>query len=292
MYGWLELDKAGDTRAFAQAQCALCAHYGRAFRTRTRLLAATDPSLLLLLVDGLSPAPAVRTRVRCPLTFKLTHRRALAPDSDPVAAVAELQLVLAGEKLFDDRVDREGLVTRVASSLLEKDVASAGERLVARGFPLAELRASLRRQSVLEADAAADLDELSGPTAEGLSLIAGWLAMRIGLSDTYVAAAHRFGSTLGRLLYLVDALHDLPSDRARRRFNPLDAALGPLTPRRQAWLRAHFDGLVRAHENAFAALPLQRYAELLRASLVTRLAEKGALALVTGAPPPALSEAT
>jgi len=284
MYGWIELDKTADTRPFAQAQCALCAHYGRGFRTRTRMLAATDPSLLLLLVDALDPAPTERTRVRCPLTFKLTHRRALDPDAERVASVAELQLVLAGEKLLDDRLDREGALTRTAAALLDKDIVRAAERLVARGFPLDALRQALRRQSTLEADPSADLDELASPTADGLALIADWLVAQVGLPDATVSAVRRFGATLGRLLYLVDALHDLPSDRARGRFNPLDVALGPLTPRRLAWLQAHFDGLARAHAAAFDALPVLRHADLLRASLVTRLADKGEAALARDLP--------
>lgn len=293
MYGWLELDKSCDTRAFAQAQCGLCAHYGRAFRTRTRLLAATDPSLLLLLVEALAADPAPRTRVRCPLTFKLTHRRAIDPASDDVAAVAELQLVLAGEKLLDDRLDRDGTLTRLASSLLDRDVGRAAERLVARGFPLDALRQALRHQAVLEADASADLDELARPTAEGLALIAGWLVMRAGLPEPTVVSARRFAATLGRLLYLVDALHDLPSDRARTRFNPLDAALGALTPRRLAWLAAHFDGLARAHALAFDALPILRHGDLLRAALVTKLTERGMAALPHAlAPRPAITGTT
>lgn len=293
MYGWIELDKSTDTRAFAQAQCGLCAHYGRVFRTRTRLLAATDPSLLLLLVDALTVEPAPRTRVRCPLTFKLTHRRAIDPASDDVAAVAELQLVLAGEKLLDDRLDRDGALTRVASSLLAQDIARAGERLVARGFPLDLLRQALRHQSTLEADRSADLDELARPTADGLALITGWLAARAGAPEPIITAAQRFAGTLGRLLYLVDALNDLPSDRARARYNPIDASVGPLTPRRHAWLAAHFAGVARAHARAFDALPILRHADLLRGALVTRLTENGEAALAhTLTPRPAITGAT
>lgn len=275
MYGWLALDPRHGKRAYAAAECGLCARFGQAFRTRTRILAAADPTLLVLALEGLAGEGAEvpeTTRVRCPLTFKLTKRRALDPGWEPLAAVAELQLVLAGEKLFDDRLDRDGWAPRVASALLERDIGAAAAALLGRGFPLEALRSILRRQGELERDQRAGLDALAAPTGEALGLIAGWLGERV--AQGCGAAMGRFGETLGRLLYLVDALHDLARDRVKGRFNPIDHALGYLSPRRLAWLQDHVEGLARAHAEAFRELPLVRHVEVLEASLVEGLVVK------------------
>ncbi len=282
MYGWLALESQSQVgkRAFAAAECGLCAHYGAAFRTRTRMLAGADPTLLVMALEGLVEVPPDAVRVRCPLTFKITKRRATDPEWAPLAAVAELQLVLAGEKLLDDKVDKDGWLSRMASSLLERDIVAAGESLVARGFPLDDLRATLRRQSVVEADANAGLDALAGPTGLALGMIAGWLAELVGRVEM-VRPLRELGETLGRLLYMVDALHDLRRDRAGARFNPLDHALGYLSPRRMAQLEASVEGLIARHEAAFARVELFRHREALDASLVAGLAGKARSGLVS-----------
>lgn len=273
MYGWLELDPTYGKRAYASAECGLCAHYGAHFRTRTRLLAAADPTLLVLALEAISNEEAPTTRVRCPLTLKLTKRRALDPNWAPLAAVAELQLILAGEKLYDDRLDKDGWLTRVASSLLESDIEAANRALVARGFPLDTLRVTLRRQAALEADSRTSLEGLAAPTADSLGLIAGWLATLVGRPE-HTELMTRFGATLGRLLYVVDALYDLEHDRARARFNPLDHTLGVLSPRSLATLSDRVERLVRQHREAFLALPLMRHTATLEASLVDGLVRR------------------
>lgn len=297
MYGWLALDPTHGKRAFATAECGLCAHFGARFRTRTRLLAGADPTLLLMTLEGLSPEAATATRVRCPLTFKLTKRRAIDPEWEPLAAVAELQLVLAGEKLYDDELDRDGWLTRLASRTLAADIEEAAKRLEARGFPLATLREILRRQAGLEADKKSSLEGLAAPTAEALGLIARWLGRLVvpGESDgdngDIGERMRAFGESLGRLLYLVDALHDLRKDRARDHFNPIDHALGHLSPRALSTLEAKIERLVLRHREAFAALPLHRHRETLELSLVAGLARRAAegLDLVRENPRPLLA---
>lgn len=300
MYGWLALDPTHGKRAYGAAECGLCAHFGARFRTRTRLLAGADPTLLLLTLEALSPVEATVTRVRCPLTFKLTKRRALDPEWEALAAVAELQLVLAGEKLYDDELDRDGWLTRVASAALASDIEEAGRRLEGRGFPLGALREILRRQAALEADDKSSLEGLAAPTAAAIGLIAGWLGRLVapgragvgegGVEDERGEAMRAFGESLGRLLYLVDALHDLKKDRARGRFNPIEHALGHLSPRAIAGLEARIERLVSRHREAFAALPLHRHRETLEASLVEGLARRAVegLALARATPRPLL----
>jgi hypothetical protein len=271
MYGWLSLEETAPhagRHALAEARCGLCAHFGQRFSTRSRLLASTDPSLLLVLVDALSAEPLPRTRVRCPLTLMLARRTALTPDLETVGAVAALQLVLAGEKLLDDQLDREGLLARLAARLIEADVAAAVRTLEARAFPVAALREALRGQGAVEADAGADLDALAAPTGAGLGRIAGWLGGELGLDAAGTARCEAFGNTLGRVIYVMDALHDLLRDLARGRFNPLRATLGHGSPRRARFLEAWVEALLARHAEAFAALPLVRHTEVLAGALV------------------------
>jgi hypothetical protein len=280
MYGYLRVDQGHGRGALAKPQCGLCAHFGATYRTRTRMLAGFDPSTLALWLDGLSPEAAARTRVRCPLTLMSRKRTALSPDWEPLADVAAVQLFLAGEKLFDDRVDRDGALSRVAAAALRKDIAQAENYLKEAGFPLDTVRASLRRQPSIEASVTADIDRLSEPTATALGAVSGWLATRVLPEDQAITAqAERFGDRLGRALYLVDALHDLRRDLRKGAFNPLISVIGRLTPSAMRFLEGVLEGRLDALDAAFKAMPIRRHAGPLHDATVGSLRQKGRLAL-------------
>jgi len=272
MYGYLRAEGGHGRSPLARHQCGLCHQLGAGYRTRARWLASDDPSVLAMLVEALAPDTTTRERVRCPIPG-VRRRRALVADWLP--ALAAMQLFLAGEKLFDDRVDHDGWLSRTAERLLRKDVAEACEALVALGFPLAEVRAALRRQPAVEADPCADLDSLSGPTAEGLRLSVAWLVSHAGASTEATAGAGALADRLGRLLYLVDALDDLPRDLRRGRFNPLERAVGPLEPAALRFVAGALAGRVGALTRAFDALPLALHRDALRAIFVDGLAGRG-----------------
>jgi hypothetical protein len=292
MYGYLRLDGLHGRSHFAPAQCGLCATFGADFRTRTRLLAGPDPTLLLALLDALAPTPAPRATTRCPLTAMLRRRRAFA-DWPPLPLVAALQLILADEKLLDDRLDKDTLGPATAARLISADVARAEALLTAAAFPLAELRATLRQQAHVEADPNADLEHLATPTADALALIGRAIAPHAGLDSAAALALGTFMGQLGRMLYLVDAIDDLPRDQARGVFNPIARAIGDLSPFRLNFLQqlfsvhaanlgAAFDHLSFRAENP---APPPTPTAALRIALVDQLIARGQARLARMHPP-------
>jgi hypothetical protein len=271
MYGFLRAHGS----SIREQQCGLCRHYGTIHRTRARFLAGHDPSLLLMLVEGLAREPAPRVAVPCPVPFARA-RRAVDPGWPPLEAVAGVQLLFAGEKLFDDRVDRDGL-GRVLARFYAADIAGAEARLRELGFPADEVRAALRRQPEIEADPASDLDRLSEPTAQALDRSLAWLARLVSSPDP--EGVGRFGARLGRLLYLVDALHDLPVDLRRTGTSPLVRAVGAPSPLVRGYLEGTLEGRVAALERSFDSLSLERHRGELRVALVEGLAIRGRDAL-------------
>lgn len=288
MYGYLRVEGGHGRHVLAPAQCGLCRHFGTRYRMRTRWLAGFDPSVLLLVLDGLSAEGAPRAKVPCPIPLARA-RRAIDAEWPGVQAVAAVQLFLAAEKLFDDRVDRKGLTARAASALLKKDIARAEAWLVEAGFPLDQVRGELRRQAGLEADPSSDLDGLSAPTARGLASVASWCGQYAGLDAASVAALRVFGDRLGRALYLVDALDDLRRDRASGAFNPLVSALGGVrSPAVASFLRGALEGRLRALGEALDGLALRRHREVLEAATLKSLRDRGFEALARlPAPAPA-----
>ncbi len=288
MYGYLTVQGRHGRTALAPAQCGLCAHFGGRYRTRTRWLAGFDPSVLALLLDGLSPEAAPRGEVRCPIP--LARKRTAVSDEWPaLPAVAAVQLFLAGEKLFDDRVDRDGMTSRIAARLLRKDIERAEVWLTEAGFPIDIVRRQLRAQRAAEEDPAADLDALATPTADGLAATVEWCAEQAGLHPEARQAARMFGDALGRALYLVDAIDDVREDGARGRFNPLLQALGGVrSPAAASFLRGALEGRLRVLAERLDALTWYRHRRVVRDATVGSLTRKGRAALVAvPAPEPA-----
>lgn len=289
-------------RALGPPQCGLCAHLGRHYRLRTRLLAGRDPSALLLLLDALAPEPLPRATVRCPAP-PFRRRRALDPQHPAVAAAAAAQLLLADEKLVDDRLDGDHALSRLVAWLFARDLRRAQPQLEALAAgtraqdasnrphrsgadALATLRASLRAQRAVEADPTADLDDLARPTADGLAALVDLVASAAGLPPAVRAQLKRLSWHLGRALYLVDALVDRPRDQRAGAYNPLDAIVGPPpSPAARRFLRDLSDAWIASVAQGLAALRLHRHRAALEDTLVGSLRRAADRALSPHAPP-------
>src|SRR5690606_14059582 len=119
---------------------------------------------------------------------------------------------------------------------------------------------------------------LSRPTRDALAEIAALAARAGGCDPGAEAAARVFAADLGGAIYLVDALDDLPRDRARAVFNPLAHLATDLTPRALRTLLDLLAGRLAALRRSFAALPLRRHHDALAAA-VDRLERRGRQAL-------------
>lgn len=281
MYGYLRPEGRHGRTQLQRQQCALCHAFRQGYRQRTRLLAGYDPSTLLMLVEALSDQPPAQVRVGCPLPP--FHRRTATDPAWPAArAVAALQLFLAGEKLFDDRLDRDSALAGLTERALRADIARAEDDLRALGadfgFDLDALRAVLRAQADLERDPGADLDALSRPTRQALAEVARLAARTGGCDPAAVDAAGAFAADLGGAIYFVDALDDLPRDLGRGVFNPLAHLATDLTPHALHTLLGLLAGRLSALRRSFEALPLRRHRDALAGALAA-LERRGRQAL-------------
>jgi hypothetical protein len=280
VYGYLRPEGRHGRTQLQRQQCALCHAFRQGYRQRTRLLAGYDPSTLLMLVEALCDERPAQVRVGCPLPP--FHRRTATDPTWPAArAVAALQLFLAGEKLFDDRLDRDSVLAGLTERALRSDIARAEAELRALGagvdsgvdsdvdFDIGALRAVLRAQADIERDPRADLDALSQPTRQALALVARLAARMGGCDPAAVDAAGAFAADLGGAIYLVDALDDLPRDLGRGVFNPLAHMATDLTPHALHTLLGLLAGRLAALRRSFEALPLRRHQDALAAALTT-----------------------
>ncbi|MFD8104066.1 DUF5685 family protein [Nocardia fluminea] len=115
------------------------------------------------------------------------------------------------------------------------------------------------------------LDELTGPTQFCAATLFGHTATLAGRPEN-VAALQEIGRHVGRIAHLADAIEDLERDRARGRFNPLEAT-GTDMPRAYDLLRESESRIRQvATEAELDQLPTVRWALLdPLASLLRRL---------------------
>ncbi|MCA9523895.1 MAG: hypothetical protein KC609_23160 [Myxococcales bacterium] len=262
MFGYFEPADRATRRAMFPAQCGLCRRFGTEFRLRTRLMAGYDASLLLLVCDGLAEVAAPRAKVACPIPLA-PKRMAIAADWPATEAVAKLQLFLAGQKIEDDRRDRERLRSHLAWRAYSREIEAAERWLVAAGFDVTEAKALLERQREREADLTADLDALAEGSAELMDRV-------VVFATATEAASHqirRFARALGRLLYLIDALDDWADDRRRGSFNAVARAIGEPTPASVAFLVTIVECWSAELVSELQGLPLRRHREAIEATV-------------------------
>ncbi|MFF2085492.1 DUF5685 family protein [Nocardia sp. NPDC058176] len=171
-------------------------------------------------------------------------------------------------------LDVEPMLAAIATqSTLEARVVGAGAQLAPEagtaGNPGGEHRGASRvpgcvagRPDRSSAGAvAATLDELTGPTQLCAATLFGHTATLAGRPEN-VAALQEIGRHVGRIAHLADAIEDLERDRARGRFNPLEAT-GTDMPRAYELLRESESRIRQvAAEAELDQLPTVRWALL------------------------------
>lgn len=242
--------------------CAAC-HGMAGFGGRiSALLANYDATFWLVVASALCGAQAQPVARRCTaLPFRGVDVAAAPPRV--AAVMAAMNVLLIAAKVSDDVADGEGLGRRAAALALRPWARRARRFLVREGFPVEAVDGLPAQQAAVErrfgragarfgsglgpglpgaagrgASAGRDpseptgvssgrdssgegaLEALEAPTATTLAACFGHIARLCG---GFEPELRRLGASLGRLLYLWDAVSDREEDRRRGRFNALDA---------------------------------------------------------------------
>ncbi|MEV0682656.1 DUF5685 family protein [Nocardia sp. NPDC050378] len=163
------------------------------------------------------------------------------------------------------------------TGLRRADAEPAGRAPSAGGQPAAAPGA---RAGGRQLDVEITLDELTGPTQLCAATLFGHTATLAGRPEN-VAALQEIGRHVGRIAHLADAIEDLERDRARGRFNPLDAT-GTDMPRAYELVRESEASIRRAAAEAHLdQVPTVRWALLDPLAALLRNLGRG-LGLITG----------
>ena len=212
--------------------CGLCLTLRDTAGQPARACTNTDAALLSALVEAQQPRPAA-TRTAGPCALRGMRRaEVIAPAVLRVRRGATAALTRAAAKGGDRGAEREaglcgaGAAARGTVGLLRATERRLGRSARADGAVAAAARvpdalAGLAEQARIESRAA-DLAEVTGPTASAVGDMFAASAVLAGRPENE-EALRETGRAYGEFAHLADALEDLPRDRARGDYNPLDA---------------------------------------------------------------------
>lgn len=206
--------KMGEFEMYQGVYCSLCRQLGKRYGFLARMTLSYDFTFLALFHMAADERCTGFHKGRCP--FNPLKKRLCCGDNVHIAYAADAAALLLYYKVKDSIADNgfwRGLPARCLLPL----AALARRKAVRRQPELDEhIAACMRRQAALEAAGTASIDAAAEPTADMLASMAAHHAV----DERERRILERFGYCLGRWIYLMDAVEDLPEDLARGGYNP------------------------------------------------------------------------
>lgn len=254
MFGYVLADKSNLSEAqfqrYRSCYCGLCHEIGRSYGSLQRLALNYDMAFLVLLLTSLYEPEERQDSVRCVVHPWKPHDHWLSPCTSYGAA---MNVALAYYQRMDRWQDDHSLLSRAEAQLF------AGAMGSIRAVYPRQMEAITVGLDALRKLEQADLqDPDQGANAFG-ALLAELFVFR---EDRWEPLLRQLGASLGRAIYLMDALLDLPADLKHGSYNPLRSrAQAGLT--KEAFLPV-LQLLMGECTDAFERLPLVQDVELMR----------------------------
>jgi hypothetical protein len=248
--------KMGEFEQYRGVYCALCRRLGKRYGLLAQWSLSYDFTFLALMRLALSEECVGFKQARCP--YNPFKKRTCSCDTEQLDAVADAAVLLTYHKLKDTVADSSFLKGLGARLLLP--LAARDRRRCAALHPDwdAAVAQQMANQAALERDGCSSADAAAEPTAKLLELFFTTAAE----DDNQKRVLARFGYCLGRWIYLLDAVDDLPDDRKHRNYNPF------ITEADDAIVRKRAEGSLNSSlaecKAAYELLTVRRFDGILR----------------------------
>jgi hypothetical protein len=216
MFGYVnvsydELTEA-QKRRYDCVYCGICRCIRSQSRQLARLCLSYDMAFLALLLMSLYE-PEERSGGSACLLHPIRKRGWV--ENEYIRYAADMNVALAYYNFLDDWEDDRNGAARVAASLLKDSLEAITLRYPRQCDAIRRCIGSLR---ALEKANCPNPDEAAGCFGD---LMAELFVYRQDLWEPYL---RQMGRSLGRFIYLADAVNDLPSDKRKNKYNPFLAA--------------------------------------------------------------------
>ncbi|MGN0144466.1 MAG: DUF5685 family protein [Clostridium sp.] len=211
--------KVKDFNRFKCYYCGLCCHIKKQFGNIPRMSLNYDMTFLGLLLDGLNPDEVKVSSHICVL--HPTQKKIVISENKAVSYAAYINISLFYYKLIDDVQDDKSIKSRIFASILSPYRKKFPESLVKIDN---NIKKYLNDLSMLENNKSFNsLDEICDPFANLVGIIfRDYPYELIDDSEELRNILFSLGYSIGKWIYLIDALDDLKKDMSQKKFNPLD----------------------------------------------------------------------
>lgn len=211
--------KIREYESFKSYYCGICMHIKDNFGNIPRMSLNYDMTFLGLLLDGLHKEERELKIQRC-----IAHplkKKPMIINNKALAYAAAMNVSLVYYKLLDDVADDKSIKSKVSSMILSS-YKSKFNRNVTMINDIIE--ANLKKLSYLEVEKKfSSIDEIAHPFSEIVGKILNLYPEKFeGDSEEVRGNLYELGYSLGKWIYLIDALDDLKEDMEKNKFNPID----------------------------------------------------------------------
>lgn len=211
--------KVKDFERFKCYYCGLCCQIKKNFGNLPRLSLNYDMTFLGLLLDGISPEYIKVSKHKCIL--HPTQKKIVIYNNEALSYASYMNISLVYYKFIDDINDDNNTLSKLKSYMLwpykrkfPKAIESINSKIAQCLSDLSKLETSKNFSSI---------DEISHPFSNLVGIILkGYPGKLIDDSDKLRTTLYNFGYTLGKWIYLIDALDDLKEDMIKNKFNPIN----------------------------------------------------------------------
>lgn len=211
--------KVKDFARFKCYYCGLCCHIKKEFGNMPRLSLNYDMTFLGLLLDALNPEELEVAHHRCSL--HPTEKKIIITNNRALAYAAAMNISLSYYKLLDDVYDDKNFKSKFLSTLLSPYTRKFSAPILEIND---KLKQCLNKLSILENNKSfIYIDEISDPFSDLVGiLLRDYPYELIDDSVELRSILYNLGYSIGKWIYLIDALDDLKSDMEKGKFNPIN----------------------------------------------------------------------
>ncbi|MBE6049728.1 MAG: hypothetical protein E7214_03460 [Clostridium sp.] len=211
--------KVREYTEFKAYYCGVCFSIKKQFGNIPRMTLNYDMTFLALLLDGLSPDNITAKQKRC--LAHPTQKKPVIYDNDAIDYAANMNVSLVYFKLIDDVNDDKDLKSKSLALGLSPYRRKFSKEII----PINEIiKENLNKLSILEnTKNFTSIDEICDPFSVIVGKILELYPKKIVNDSDYTRyVLYNFGYSLGKWIYLVDALDDLKEDMENNKFNPIN----------------------------------------------------------------------
>lgn len=203
--------KIKDYEAYRGLYCSLCRTLGRQYGVMSRLLLSYDVTFLLVVMLSVKNARPTFKKGRCP--FNLAKRCNYCADCSSFLSFAAAVTVLMFYYKVKDNIADSGFFKRLLMRMILPYALRLRKKALKKYKRLDSIiSGGMNRQGYTEANATDNTDRAAHESADTLGKI-------FCYDDADNIELYRFGYSVGRWVYLLDAADDIEKDLKNKSYN-------------------------------------------------------------------------